>query len=158
MEAFRNRLSQDAIDRHFVRLAEGHKPERKGKLTLISGQSGRGYEEGPKLVMVTPTALAVEQAKSDLKRGLDQPDVLDEALERDAKRKKRSASQQARRKKPTKRKTSRSKTSRSKGRKKSTKKKTTKRNSSKRKPSSKRTVKKKKKSTNGKSKSGRGRK
>ena len=153
MEAFRNRLSQDAIDRHFVRLAEGHKPERKGKFTLISGQSGRGSEEGPKLVQVTPTALAVEQAKSDLKRGLDQPDVLDEALERDAKRKKRSASQQARRKKPTKRKTSRSKTSRSKGRKKSTKKKSTKRKSSK-----KRTGKKKQKSTNGKSKSGRRRK
>ena len=108
MEAFRNRFGQDVIDRHFIRLAEGHKPERKGKLTLISGQSGGGCEDCPKLVQVTPTAQAMEQARSDLKRGLDQTDVLDEALENDAKRKKRSASVRARRKKPTKRKRSKS--------------------------------------------------
>ena len=128
-------------------------------------QSGSGNVNGPKLVMVTPTAQAIEQAKSDLKRGLDQPDVLDEALERDAKRKKLFASRRARRgpkKKPAKRKTARSKTrkppKRKPAKRKPTKKRPTKRKPSKRRPTKKKTVQKKKKSTNGKTKSVRRRK
>ena len=161
MESFRNRLNQDAIDRHFVRLAEGHKPERKGKLTLFSGQSGRGGgETGPKVVQVTPAAQAVEQARSDLKRGLDQPDALDVALENDAKRKKRSTSREARRKRKRPASSSRSKSrKKSSSKKKKKKKRSGKKTTSKARSSSssrKRTAasrKKKRKPTNGKSKS-----
>ena len=90
MEAYKNRPSQEVLNRHFVRLAEGHKPQRIGNLTLIEDlQQGKGDNKGPKLVMVTPTQHAVEQAKSALKRGIDQTDVYDAAMERDAERKRR---------------------------------------------------------------------
>ena len=53
----------------------------------------------PKIKMISPVALALEQAKSDLKRGVHQTTIYDDALERDAERKKLSIQRQARRKK-----------------------------------------------------------
>ena len=97
------RTTQEEINRHFIRMAEGHPPEIRGKLHLFTApQSGKGNGRNDRVTirMVTPTAQAVEQAKSDLKRGLGQTtNVLDEALERDAKRKKLSMERKARRRK-----------------------------------------------------------
>ena len=67
-----NRLDRDILTRHFIALAQGHRPERRGKLNLITiPKGGKGEEpkkkSEDKLYMVTPIAQAVEQAKSDLK-------------------------------------------------------------------------------------------
>ena len=62
---------------------------------LDRGRKTRRVFTPPKIQMISPIALALEQAKSDLKRGLDQTNVLDQALERDAKRKKRSKARKA---------------------------------------------------------------
>jgi hypothetical protein len=110
MDIYQPRTTQEEMTRHFIRMAEGHRPEksRDGKLSLFprsrGGQTGDGGG-GSKacLKIVTPVAQAVEQAKSDLKRGVGQePSVLDEALERDAKRLKLSQKREARRKRSNK--------------------------------------------------------
>jgi hypothetical protein len=58
----------------------------------------KGKNSRPVIRLVTPVAQALEQAKSDLKRGWHQTTVFDEALERDALRKKLSQERKARRK------------------------------------------------------------
>ena len=96
--------SQDVINRHFIRMAEGYRPIKKGKLTLFSSsQTGSGKDDRhPPIQLVTPVAQALEQAKSDLKRGSEQMDVYDHAIEQDAKRKKLSDERKARRRRSVK--------------------------------------------------------
>ena len=149
-----NYPNAETFSRHFISLAQGQRPERKGNLTLITHPKGGketnkksedklymvtpiaqaieqaksdlargGHQETiydrvmednairrkmqrktkarrtvktPQIQMVTPTALAVQQAKSDLKRGWHQTDVLDQALQKDAQRKRQSQDRKAR--------------------------------------------------------------
>jgi hypothetical protein len=100
--------SSNAIEHHFIKMAEGYKPEKKKHLNMFAPQVGNGEDTG-KLELVTPTAQAAEQAKSDLKRGLDQTDILDNAINQETKRKKRtfSKSRQRSKKSPQKKKKSR---------------------------------------------------
>ena len=93
-----NRLSQEVINHHFISVARGHRPQKRGKLTIISSQVGSGKETQPRLVVVSPTAQAVEQEKSDLKRGVNQTGVLEHALQQDATRKKKWEARKRRRK------------------------------------------------------------
>jgi hypothetical protein len=83
--------SSSAIEHHFIKMAEGYKPEKKKHLNLFSPQVGHGVEN-QKLELITPTAQATEQAKTDLKRGLDQTDIMDSVINQDVKRRKRSYS------------------------------------------------------------------
>ena len=97
-----NRIDQDTLTNHFIALAQGYRPERKGKLNLITDPKG-GKSEEPKekskdkLYMVTPIAQAVQQAQSDLARGVHQPTIYDRVREENAMRRQLERKRKARR-------------------------------------------------------------
>lgn len=92
MDSYYPHLKQSLITDHFVKLSKGERPLKKKGIVLIP-QVG-----GADLKLVSPSQDAVEQAHSDLKRGIDQVDIYQDALRQDAKRKRLSQSAAASRK------------------------------------------------------------
>jgi hypothetical protein len=90
------------MQNHFIKMAQGYKPQKKKDINLFTSQVGSGSENSDNIQMVTPTAQATEQAKVDLKRGLDQTDVLDNAINQDVKRRKQSLSSKRQKKRTNK--------------------------------------------------------
>ena len=83
-------MQQSLITDHFIKMAEGQRPVKKNGVILIP-QVGHGSGVA-ELTIVSPSEDAVNQARSDLKRGVDNSNVYEEALRNDAKRKKLSQS------------------------------------------------------------------
>ena len=94
------------IRHHFEKLASGEKPFKKNGLIYINPQSGSGAKD---LKIVSPSQDAIDQAKSDLKRGLDDTDIYEDAIYSDAKRKKFSNNPVKKRRKKTSTKSTRTK-------------------------------------------------
>ena len=107
-----------------MQIANGEKPIKKNGLIFLnpSPQTGAGARD---LKIVSPSQDAIEQARSDLKRGVDDTDIYDSAIYNDVKRRKLSNSLGTkRRRKPNsnKKKNRKPKSKSQKGRKKGSKK------------------------------------
>lgn len=86
-------MDQQQISEHFINVARGTTPVKKRGVILLPShhvQIGRGDTEVTDLKMVSPAKDAVNQAKSDLKRGIEDTDIYENAIRDDVKRKKLS--------------------------------------------------------------------
>ena len=88
-------MNQQQISAHFIDLAKGTHPVKKKGVILLPThhvQTGKGDTDVTDLKLVSPTKDAVNQAKSDLKRGIEDTDIYENAIRDDVKKKKLSQS------------------------------------------------------------------